>query len=489
MEKKSKKSIIIGVTALLLVTLTLLGLTYAYYRTRIVGNTAEKSVSVSSKKIEVTYSDGTSSIELDSKVQPGSSFTKSFTVQNTGEGTAYFSVVLDNLTNTFQRDEDWTYTLTKGGSQVSTGTIAVGTHQVLVAADSLASGEATYVLTVTYANPTDIDQSEDMGSTLSFRVNISDEVVTWENADAPSWAEGETTLMSAIKTNGASMIVATPTTKPGQAVTTTAEISSTQDDYGTSYYYRGNVENNYVNYSGMCWRIVRVQGDGSIKLALADENGECNAATYNVNNTTSAFVGGRTDIAYKASAAYDATDFPFANSDIPLVLSTWAENKNLDMSQLVEAEWCNDTAMTSKDEWSNYYGAYNRLYPMSTAEPTLKCNTKGMEGSTGTEAKAIRYRNVLGILSADEVAFAGATNWEGSNWNYYLQTNANGGNFYWTLSPYYTGDVWYVDSGGNLYYYSVDNPFGSVRPAVVLRSDVTIQEGGVGTQTNPYVIK
>ena len=63
MEKKSKKSVVIGITILLLVTLILLGLTYAYYRTRIVGNNEEKSISVTSKKLEVTYSDDKAVIE------------------------------------------------------------------------------------------------------------------------------------------------------------------------------------------------------------------------------------------------------------------------------------------------------------------------------------------------------------------------------------------------------------------------------------------
>ena len=30
-----------------------------------------------------------------------------------------------------------------------------------------------------------------------------------------------------------------------------------EDDLGTSYYYRGNVTNNYVSYAGYIWRIVR----------------------------------------------------------------------------------------------------------------------------------------------------------------------------------------------------------------------------------------
>ena len=39
-----------------------------------------------------------------------------------------------------------------------------------------------------------------------------------------------------------------------------------QDDYGTSYYYRGSVTNNYVLFGGYYWRIIRLNGDGSIRL-------------------------------------------------------------------------------------------------------------------------------------------------------------------------------------------------------------------------------
>lgn len=38
------------------------------------------------------------------------------------------------------------------------------------------------------------------------------------------------------------------------------------DDYGKSYYYRGSVENNYVSFAGFIWRIVRINGDGSIRM-------------------------------------------------------------------------------------------------------------------------------------------------------------------------------------------------------------------------------
>ena len=52
---------------------------------------------------------------------------------------------------------------------------------------------------------------------------------------------------------------------------------STLDNDGTSYYYRGAVENNYLMFADYCWRIIRVNGDGSIRLIydgnMCHENG------------------------------------------------------------------------------------------------------------------------------------------------------------------------------------------------------------------------
>ena len=40
----------------------------------------------------------------------------------------------------------------------------------------------------------------------------------------------------------------------------------TEDDYGTSYFYRGDAQNNNVYFGGFYWKIVRMNGDGSIRL-------------------------------------------------------------------------------------------------------------------------------------------------------------------------------------------------------------------------------
>jgi len=407
--------------------------------------------------------------------------------------------MLEDMNNTYERNQDWTYTLTENGIEIASGPLAVGRHQVLSGSRSIGATNGTtntYVLTITYANLTDVNQSEDMGSSLSFKVNIKEEQNTWDNP-------GTGTLLSAIKTNSP---VSTPLTVPGQAVSTAEEavLASTEDDYGTSYYFRGAVTNNYVNYSGMCWRIVRVQGDGTIKLVLADENGECDADTYSTGNTTSALINSATKYAY--SEDISETGAIYASSYIPAELTTWMASKITDTSDLVETDWCNDmsssvfgfgmndnyeTVYTEEEATQGWYtvlnyGAYGRLNDETTASPSLKCNAKGLNDS-----KALRYESNIGLLTADEVAFAGETFSSVSNRTYYLSTNVN--SVYWTMSPsyYFAVDeylgVFQLSSAGFLTDGIVDL-VKAVRPAVVLQSNVTIAEGGLGTQTNPYVI-
>ena len=51
-----------------------------------------------------------------------------------------------------------------------------------------------------------------------------------------------------------------------------------KDAYGDSYYYRGNVKNNYVLFADKYWRIIRYNGDGSVRVIYdgtsAHANGE-----------------------------------------------------------------------------------------------------------------------------------------------------------------------------------------------------------------------
>lgn len=76
---------------------------------------------------------------------------------------------------------------------------------------------------------------------------------------------------------------------------------STADDEGTSYYYRGIVGGNYVKFANKYWRIVRINGDNSVRLiydgTTPHENGESSSnrqvgySAFNSRWSDNAYVG------------------------------------------------------------------------------------------------------------------------------------------------------------------------------------------------------
>ena len=179
--------------------------------------------------------------------------------------------------------------------------------------------------------------------------------------------------------------------------TTEALLASTVDDYGTSYYFRGTVKNNYVEFANKCWRIVRITGDGSVKLVLHNDNtaGAANPCSSANNNDTAAFAhyDGNTyrskfntnnnDNAYVGFmyGQVGASDYASAHANINKStiltnLESWYNN-NLESyeSKLADTIWCNDKSTVSGGPGygtnSTYYAAYNRL--TSTKQPTLIC--------------------------------------------------------------------------------------------------------------------
>ena len=300
--------------------------------------------------------------------------------------------------------------------------------------------------------------------------------------------------------------------------TTEAELASTSDDYGTSYYFRGAVKNNYVQFANKCWRIVRIVGDGSVKLVLHNDNttkvaNPCSSANnstnaafarysgttyksaFNTNNNDNAYVG----FMYGAAGAsnYAGTHVNTNKSDILKNLEKWY-TKNLTSyeSKLADTIWCNDKSTVSGGLGygtnGTSYGAYNRL--ASTKQPTLKCPNDNNGGKlskftvddTTNGNGNLSYK--IGLLTADEIVFSGST-YGYFNLSTYLQENT-GTNYWWSLSPGgfngFNAYVWLVGSG---YLYNglldVRNDFG-VRPAISLVSSTNVT--GEGTSENAYKV-
>ena len=177
MSKRQK--IIVSITGITLVLLILVGLTYAYFLTRIQGNTNNKSISVTTADLALVYADGNGLIEAD-RIIPGTTIDeKTFTVENTGDSTVEYGVFLEDIINNFSRPDDLEITVTCESS-VTTPTVKTcdgyeGTmpaQNEMLLTNSIDEDEIqTYTLTLNYIE-THTDQSEDMNKALEAKVQI-----------------------------------------------------------------------------------------------------------------------------------------------------------------------------------------------------------------------------------------------------------------------------------------------------------------------------
>ena len=94
----TKQKLTLGIAAVFMVTLTIIGVTYAYFVTRITGEVDTETVNVSTARLaSVQYADGNGVIEM-ADVIPGESVYKSFTVvNNSTEANALYDVFLETV--------------------------------------------------------------------------------------------------------------------------------------------------------------------------------------------------------------------------------------------------------------------------------------------------------------------------------------------------------------------------------------------------------
>ena len=313
----------------------------------------------------------------------------------------------------------------------------------------------------------------------------------------------------------------TPITTPGAAVSTADEalLASAEDDNGTSYYFRGAVTNNYVEFANKCWRIVRVGGDGSVKLILHNDNttgaaNPCDSANnstsaafarfsgttyksaFNTNYNDNAYVGFKYGTA--GASDYAPTHANTNNSTILTNLETWYNNNLTTYEKVIDdTVWCNDKTNvtdTSYNPWdysnvtglgygtnTTFYGATQRLVSRYGSAggtgPSLKCN-----------GELSKINSKVELITADELVYAGYAVVT-RNTTTYLQENATG-TYWWSLSPDSFGGgyarVWYVVGGNGYLNGSYVNVAYGVRPSISLKPSTNVT--GDGTSSSPYII-
>ena len=511
--KKKQKRVMIYVMIISLVCVV--GVSYAFFTA---GMSSETSTTVRADAgtMKITYSGG-ANINL-SGIYPKDDVwaTKTITVtgNNTTDAEMYYKLTLVVDSNTFKTDDPLQYELVSTNTSTNGEIIPnISKKDITGASIELGSGhfekannaKHTYELKIYYPKKT-TSQNANQGAAFNAHVEIT-------SAKAPIVSN----LVEAIRAKNE---VKAPITTLGAAISTADEalLASAEDDYGTSYYFRGAVTNNYVEFANKCWRIVRVAGDGSVKLILHNDNatGAANPCDSANNSTSAAFArySGTTykgafnsnynDNAYVGfkygtvgSNTYEATHANTNNSTILNNLETWYTNNLKDYADTIaDTVWCNDKTNvtdTTYDPWSitpnglgfgtnsTYYGATQRLVSASGSAggtgPSLKCN-----------GELSKINSKVGLITADELAFAGYAKGTG-NTTTYLQENATD-TYWWSLSPNGFVDsyafAWGVDgSSGGFYGSSVDST-GGVRPSISLKPSTNVT--GNGTSDKPYKV-
>ena len=363
--------------------------------------------------------------------------------------------------------------------------------------------------------------------------------------DGSSVKKGYETILA---NNGGAASMTTLTSTDFANVTTASDkgMYKAQDDLGTSYYFRGAVDNNWVKYgkytkdmyncnngtisatdtgnsctkiasSGddIYWRLIRINGDGSIRMIYSGVTPPTESTK--VIKTADTSLGKSPFNAKYDSAEYDSAEYvgymytigeqhgTSKSSDIKTYLEDWYANYtdlNKTGTKITDQIYCNDRTVSTSDvaysptnyttltSWNSkgttyYYGTNGRVYN-NPVSPDYKCPVASDKFTTTTAKGNGKLSYPVGLITADEITFAGLPARKTNN-SFYLYT----GDYYWAGSPFVfdgsISDECCVDDGGGLLmdYVFVDGLYG-VRGVVSLSSESKLL--GSGTYNDVYTV-
>ena len=235
-----------------------------------------------------------------------------------------------------------------------------------------------------------------------------------------------------------------------------------------TYYFRGNVTNNYVKFAGQTWRIVRVNEDGTIKLIMNNAINNNKPYNFQINS-------------------YDYKYMYYTNGKAKSILNDWYDSNlsKYDTHIITGNYYCEQAKVKAN---SSYTMGNENTVVYSSYIPNFKC-------STDNNGYGL-IENKIGLISYDELAMAGIYYGQ-VNLDNYLSSDST-----WTSSPSGIGDlngssyptIWIMtgtDSGmakislipGSIYYTSF-----ALRPVINLKSNTQISLGD-GTKDNPFVVE
>ena len=268
------KKIIILVILILISILTLIGSSYAL----LTKTFTSKKLSVEVGTLKVDFTEG-NAINLDNTKPMSDSdglntTPYTFTITNSGTIDSYYTISNEEDTNNTLDTTYLKYKLVSNDGYDSgikrLKDIGTGTYRIVDERSLLKSKSVTYKLYLWI--------SSDAGNDIQNKIYKSKIIVNStsnKTLDTYCLDNGFTKLSDCMlvmnnhekttdiaKTN----IKSKGTPDFSKTATTDEGLFMAEDDEGESYYYRGAVKNNYVSFAGFIWRIIRRNGDGSIRM-------------------------------------------------------------------------------------------------------------------------------------------------------------------------------------------------------------------------------
>ena len=321
-----------------------------------------------------------------------------------------------------------------------------------------------------------------------------------------------------------------------EIATTNEGMYAAEDDLGTSYYFRGAVNNNWVKFgkttqdlyyceiedtlseiniedncalfilknSELYWRIIRINGDGSIRMIYS---GMTNPSTESsVTGSKGVFMTGEgTQIGISPFNSNSDNNLEYVgfmytdgeqhgnniSSHIKSQMDIWYNSTTLKGNNLVSQDqvFCNDRSLIS-GSWSTLknfnYSPFTRLFTTNNSQPILTCPILNDKFTVNPISGNGALTYPAGLITADELVMAGGKITT-HNKLYYLYTNQD----YFLGSPsYYEKDMlssfmFIIDEYGALRTNSPDAYLG-IRPVISLSPKAKLF--GSGTYNDVYTV-
>ena len=567
---KKRENIVIMVVLVVMI-LAIVGVSYAAFS---YSKTGSKVNSITTGSITMTYKETDNTISLTGalpttdktgmvRMNPGEYFDFSISSEITGDVNINYEIsakkedgnTIDGryiklyLTRLTDDGEEEALMVPETYNEESSANDYTGrpVNEMSLYTSSMNSSESNNYRLRMYVDESYNPQGDGGGLTFSVRINVygkaGDKYVplTTQKILEDNELQEETTNMFNYASNGSYIASITEEgpqygSEPSQV---TNGLYSMNDEDGVSYYYRGAVENNNVqfgeyasdyyvyNYSSryfqsletcqeynsscsesnrvklanagdkMYWKIVRVNGDGSLRLIY-------NGTSTNPDNS---------DLAHSFTVGYTPYNLEFDNpkysgytydngtdSFIKKEVDTWYKNtlgsSSYD-SKVTGGRFCSDSSgyklASEYDVSEAMFGDLTNVYMYSSMGDRLANFQKNSPGNNAptlscpstSESYGGSYRLKAGLITADELTLAGESSYVVGN--SYLNPGESD-YWYWSMTPADfdndDADVW--DEGEDLNGSNVSSNY-AVRPVI----NVTTENGftsGDGTALSPYVI-